>query len=108
MAKKEQKRVNLIEGDHSTELVSGKIPDIISKLQTLATKAPEEYRDQIYIELESFDYWGCPAISLDAYYYRDETDTEQEERLARERATQEQRDRHERAELERLKKKFEL
>ena len=107
MNKEPRTKIYLIKEDRFTSLISGKIPDIIKRLQELAAKVPEEYRDQIEIELESFDYYGCPTISLDAYYYRPETEQERTERLTREKAAKEQRDQYEREQFERLKKKFE-
>lgn len=107
MAKNPQTRVDLIKGDRSIELVTGKIPDIINKLQALAATAPEAHRDQIVIEIESFDYYGRSTISLDAYYYRDETKEERAERLEEERVRREQREVADRANYERLKKQFE-
>ena len=46
--KKQLTKIYLIKDHHhSTSLISGKIPDIIKRLQELAAKVPEEYRDQI-------------------------------------------------------------
>ena len=107
MKNKPLTKIYLIKEERSTYLISGKIPDIIKQLQELAAKVPEEYRDQIEIELESFDYYGCPTISLDAYYYRPETEQERTERLTKEKLAKEQRDKYEREQFEILKKKFE-
>jgi hypothetical protein len=79
--KKQMIRINLIQGDHNPELVTGKIPEIKKKLDVLAARAPE-YADEITIELEAFEYYGSYTISLDAYYYREENDEERKARLA--------------------------
>ena len=107
MKNKPLTKIYLIKEDHSTSLISGKIPNIIKQLQELVAKVPEEYRDQIEVELESFDYYGCPTISLDAYYYRPETEQEHTGGLTKEKVAKEQRDKYEREQFERLKKKFE-
>ena len=104
--KKPQTRVDLIKGDRSVELITGNIPDIINKLQALAATVPEEHRDKIEIEIDTFDYYGCTTISLDAYYYRDETKEERAERLEEERVRKEQQEVADRANFERLKKKL--
>ena len=107
MALTPKTRVDLLKGDHNTELVSGKIPAIKAKLDALALGAPEQYRDKITIELEPFDYYGSPSISLDAYYYRDETKEERDERLLKECGHSELQKRVRREMFEKLKKEFE-
>lgn len=103
--KKQLIRIDLIKGDHSTELVTGKIPDIKRKLDALAARAPE-YADEITIDLESYEYYGSTTISLDAYYYREENAEERKERLAKNNDLREQQKRIAEKQIADYRKRF--
>ena len=105
ITKKQLIRIDLIKHDHSTELVTGKIPDIKKKLDALAARAPE-YADEITIEVEAYEYYESTVISLDAYYYREENDEERKERLAKNSALREQQKRIAEQQIADYRKRF--
>lgn len=76
--------------------------ELVEKM--LRLKEQYKGRNVQYVR-ETVDYNDRPGLYL--VEYREETDDEQEARLAQERREKECREQHERAELERLKKKFE-
>lgn len=81
--------------------------DFIGWLEALIQQAPPEYRDSVYIELGSTGgYEGSHYATIKVAYRRPETDEELAARVADYERVQAAKEAHERAELDRLTRKF--
>ncbi len=75
-------------------------------LEVLIDQIPSEFHDSATIRYETFDNYGCDDVEVTIEYRRPETDAEYAFRLALEDQRKEEVAQRERAEFERLKKKF--
>jgi hypothetical protein len=100
----ERKMVRTLVDPYSQdEMFSGEtFDDVINRM--LRLKEQYKGRDVRY-GLDTLDYNDHSELYL--FEYREETDAEQGARLAKEQVMKERQEQRERAELERLKKKFE-
>jgi hypothetical protein len=81
--------------------------DFIKWLEGMIDQAPPEYRDSVYIELDSESgYEGSHYASIKIAYRRPETDAEFAANIADYERVQAEKDRHDKAEFERLKSKY--
>ena len=91
----------------SAYYLEGKIIDVIEKLKSALEDVPEEYRDSASLEADADIEYSSPYCYFEVTYRRPETEKEKEERELQEHDRLALQTNRERAQYEKLKKKFE-
>lgn len=81
--------------------------DFMKYFQTQIDKIPSEFIDNSRIELYNYVEYDNAIMDIEIYYFRDETEEEQTDRIKKELELQRKREENERAILEQLKLKYE-
>ncbi len=81
--------------------------DFMKYFQAQIDKIPSEFIDNSRIELYNYVEYDNAIMDIEIYYFRDETDEEQNDRIKKELESKQLREAQERAIFERLKLKYE-
>ncbi len=98
-------RLNEFENLDEYNVKPGSLSTIINSLIKVYNNVPEEYRDQAYLSVYSYDY--SESVYADVFYVRDMTPEEDTEETAKKLEDKRKYEEDERRHFEMLKLKFE-
>lgn len=84
------------------EELAGRPHEVIRNIQDMLEQVPVELRDQVMIDIDAREDYGCTIVEVQAYYYRPET----AEEIRKFKQSQERIREYRRRQYEDLKKEF--